>query len=112
MDILQNIMNFYHFIFLVNAPLVRTLGGTISTLKELLDNYCNMMNLGRGALFCPHYINDMGTQDRATAGLAESIKYSAGSSARRHPCYSFRGAATCLPVMSFLIKVWARRCGE
>lgn len=84
----------------------------ISTLKQLLDNYCDMMNSGRGALFCTHYINDMGTQGRSTAGLAESIKYSAGSSALRRPCYLFRGAVTCLSVTSLLIKVRTGGSGE
>lgn len=71
-----------------------------------------MMNSGHGALFRTHYINDMGTQDGSTAGLAESINYSAGSSALRHPCYLFRGAVTCLSVTSLLIKVWAGGRGE
>lgn len=51
-----------------------------STLKQALNNYCNMMNSGHRALFCTHYINDTSTQDGSTAGLAESIKYSAGGS--------------------------------
>lgn len=98
--------------FLVNTRLSLTFVVYISTLKELVPNDCYMMNSGRGALFCAHYINDMGTQDRSTAGLAESIKYSAGSSALGRPCYSFREAVTCLSVMSFLIKVWSGGCGE
>lgn len=105
MDILRN-----HF--LVNTLLTLTLMVSISTLKELLPNDCYMMNSGRGALFCTHYINDMGTQDRSTTGLAKSIKYSAGSSALRRPCCSFREAVACLSVMSFLIKVWSGGCGE
>ncbi len=36
--------------------------------------------IGQGALFGTHYINDTGTQDRSTAGLAGSIKYSASGS--------------------------------
>lgn len=102
----------YGIIFPVNTLLTLTLVVSISTLKELLPNDCYMMNSGRGALFCTHYINDMGTQDRSTAGLGKSIKYSAGSSALRRPCWSFREAVACLPVMSSLIKVWSGGCGE
>lgn len=38
---------------------------------------------GHDALFRTHYINDMSTQDGSTAGLTESIKYSASGSSLR-----------------------------